>query len=775
MAKTAKDKINEVNEELGYLEDQLLTIADSLSRTIKDAIDDIRDGSEGVAQVFEKKLTKDIKSIAKDSGKFLKNTQKLRDGTAKVADIQKQIKDNELKQADILRTMVVLRNKGVITNDQMKNQLDELNLAYGVQNELLAQQLVDTIKLEETLGLTGKVLNGISKIPFLRDIVDTKKALKEAAKSSTKIGAMASALKSIGGDIAKNITDPLTVLSFITKNLYDFLVGADKQAGEFAKSMNISYSDAVELRGELKKVADNVGDAFVNSRSMSESLMAINSALGTSARLSDEELVTFTKLREEAGYTNEELASIERLTLATGGNLKNNVKSFAGTVQLMNAQNKLSINEKQLMKDISKVSDAIKLSVGGTVENIAKAAFKAKQFGINLEQADKISEGLLNFEESMTNEISAQLLTGKDLNLEHARLLALNGDIAGASAEILEQVGGAAEFSNMNRIQQEAIAKAVGLSRDELAKSLVDREALAKLGAQEGTLQEQYNKLKEEGLTQEQIAAKLGDASLAKQLEQTANAEKMQASIEKLKEAFIPIAEQILPKINSALEWFGKNIDTIKDVIFAIGTFMATKMVASFALNAFQATAVAEASVATAIANQMTNQALVRSAVAAGTLAAEEGAAAIASSETALASLTTAGALTGGIGLIPIMAAVATAAGAFFALRSMKDGKIDYDKGPVVSGGFGSVQLSKKDTGFFNGEKIIAGTNLGGKGNADNSELAKEIKEIKSILADTLNVDKQMAAFNMATSATSIVVDSTKLGTAVNVGTYQIQ
>ena len=37
----------------------------------------------------------------------------------------------------------------------------------------------------------------------------------------------------------------------------------------------------------------------------------------------------------------------------------------------------------------------------------------------------------------------------------------------------------------MNRIQQEAIAKAVGMTRDDLAKSLVDREAAAKLGAKE--------------------------------------------------------------------------------------------------------------------------------------------------------------------------------------------------------------------------------------------------------------------------------------------------
>jgi hypothetical protein len=172
-----------------------------------------------------------------------------------------------------------------------------------------------------------------------------------------------------------------------------------------------------------------------------------------------------------------------KLTLATGGNLKDNTKQFLGTVAALNAQNKLTVNEKQLLKEVSNTSAAIKLSIGGTTKGLAEAAFQAKQFGINLDQADKIAESLLDFESSITNELSAELITGKDLNLERARLLALNGDIAGASAEILKQVKGSAEFTAMNRIQQEALAKAVGMSREELAASLVEREALNKIGA----------------------------------------------------------------------------------------------------------------------------------------------------------------------------------------------------------------------------------------------------------------------------------------------------
>jgi hypothetical protein len=77
------------------------------------------------------------------------------------------------------------------------------------------------------------------------------------------------------------------------------------------------------------------------------------------------------------------------------------------------------------------------------------------------------------------------------------------------------------------------------------------------------------------------------------------------------------------------------------------------------------------------------------------------------------------GAATFGVG-----AAIGLAAGAAAAayLSTMKDGEIDYKKGPVVSGEFGSVQLDKNDTGFFDKNGIKAGTDiLGSKKSTNNN------------------------------------------------------
>jgi hypothetical protein len=225
--------------------------------------------------------------------------------------------------------------------------------------------------------------------------------------------------------------------------------------------------------------------------------------------------------------------------------------TMLGQIELQNQQNGLSVNSKQLVEEISKTSAATVLTYGRSGEALAKAAFQAKQVGINLEQAASIANNLLNFEDSISAELEAELLTGKDLNLEKARQLALEGDIAGAAKAALENIKSAEEFLGMNVVQQEALAKAAGLSRDDLATSLMQREALARLGKQEGDIQKEYNEMVKQGLSQEKIAEKLGDKKLASQLKSVSAQEKLSAVTDKLKEVFTSLVNPITPSITS--------------------------------------------------------------------------------------------------------------------------------------------------------------------------------------------------------------------------------
>ena len=132
-------------------------------------------------------------------------------------------------------------------------------------------------------------------------------------------------------------------------------------------------------------------------------------------------------------------------------------------------------------------------------------------------QVEGIADSLLDFEGGIAKEMEAELLLGKNLNLEKARQAALDNDFETVATEIAKQAGSSAEFGEMNRIQQEALAKAVGMNREELASTLLLEDKLKGLTAEKANLREQrINKLQAEGLSNEQIKKKYTDKGFLK-------------------------------------------------------------------------------------------------------------------------------------------------------------------------------------------------------------------------------------------------------------------
>ena len=104
------------------------------------------------------------------------------------------------------------------------------------------------------------------------------------------------------------------------------------------------------------------------------------------------------------------------------------------------------------------------------MQGFARKAIEARKVGTNLSAVLSVADNLLEFETSLTKQFEAQVLTEKNLNLERARQLSLEGDIAGLTQEIQRTVGSLGEIQSMNVIERRAIAEAIGLSADDLLK-----------------------------------------------------------------------------------------------------------------------------------------------------------------------------------------------------------------------------------------------------------------------------------------------------------------
>ena len=358
-------------------------------------------------------------------------------------------------------------------------------------------------------------------------------------------------------NIGNALTDQLTkanLIDFAIQQMFDALTKSDDQTGQLAKAFGTSYSEAALVRNELNTIANLSGDVNITTGALQESLIAVNKEFGTSKMVSGGLLEDFTNMTKVMGYTDEAAGKLSKITVATGTDLSDNTAQILGTAAAFNVTNDLALNEKEIVEGVAKASAAVTVSLGMQPGRIAAAVVQAKALGLELEQVTGIAESLLNFESSISNELEAELLTGRSLNLEQARYLALTNDIEGVAKEIANQGITAAEFGSMNMIQQKAIAEAVGLTQEELAQSLINQQALTKLGNQDKTITEAYNRLKKEGLSDDQIAKKLGDDKLAQQMKSQSIQERFNATIEKLQEIFVSVAEPILQIVSPFMD-----------------------------------------------------------------------------------------------------------------------------------------------------------------------------------------------------------------------------
>ena len=441
------------------------------------------------------------------------------------------------------------------------------------------------IKFEEqvikNLGITGGLLKGAnglmdklglgalsSSINFAKITEETEEYARSLEKGGNNFvegmtdaekqqKVMGKGFAGMAEGIKTGLNDPLVQgalglkgMLFVFNKLKEGFSNFDKQTSSLAKGLNISADQATNLNKQFALASKGSGQLFVSNTGLIETLNEINSELGTSVVLNQEQINTMTKLKKTAGLTGEEMMGIQKLSLANGKSFDENADALLNQVSALNRKNGIYLNEKQVLKDISQLSSAITLSLGQDSGLIADAVATAKQFGMELSKVDAIAGSLMDFESSITNELEAEVLLNKNLNLEKARQAALNNDLATVAEEIAKQAGTAAEFGEMNRIQQEALAKAVGMGREDLAETLFVQEQLAGASADEAARRQGLldARIAEVGLAQAQ--KELEEGGLDNLLNQATASEKLNASMEQFSTSLQTIGALFAPIVN---------------------------------------------------------------------------------------------------------------------------------------------------------------------------------------------------------------------------------
>lgn len=424
-----------------------------------------------------KAINAEYKQIGKESKKIVSLQQQLTDSLLAQDRLSAKKLQTMRDQVNAAIERIKSENEGKKKSQQRQTTQEKVTLQ-NLDEELAKRQAVNKslgiggsiIKtLAGSLGAFGKSL-GLNEAATAME--DAAFAAKDAGKEISKIATLGVGLKSIGKSMASNLLDPTVIISSMVKSFGDL----QKAEQEFRQQTGTSADYNFQL----------LNGSMATSTDYLKGMVALTKELGVNAQASftQETITEVAELTEFMGLSAKSAATLAKLSKKSGQELSVVKENIASSTRDFITSNNVSLNLKDVMEDVGNASASIQVSLGGSVGNLQEAAMQARKLGISLQQVDNIAGSLLDFESSIASEMEAELLTGVQLNLEKARQLSLNNDLAGLSEEIGNNAGINLAFTQGNRIQQEALAKSLGMSRDEMAGMILAQDII-RLGSVE--------------------------------------------------------------------------------------------------------------------------------------------------------------------------------------------------------------------------------------------------------------------------------------------------
>ena len=443
--------------------------------------------------------------------------------------------------------------------------LDDQNSTYDEINKKVGQRLVVERKISELTGVTGAVVGGTGALMerlgmrsgiFHDAMKDSAEEMRQMAKATAeggekfdKLQIAAKGFSVLANGFSKALGDPAAIIGSITKSFLD----VNKAQTEFIRLTGKSAKSLNGTQTEISTLVDLLGTASELTRQI---------GLDATSIFTPTQIAQISDAKELLGISAEQAAKLGMVMKLTGQSADELGNSIYDNVDA-------GVSKKLVYDDILSASDDIIASTGGNAEALAGAASAARKIGLELIKVNSIADGLMDFESSIGAELEAQLLTGKNINLSKARELALNNDLEGVAKELEKNGASAAEYAKMNRIQQQALAKALGVSRQELGKMVLTKEAMA-------------------DMTADEIAAARGvGLEQSKQIDIQARIEK---SIARMAQAFSPVLEAVVPIVESLLQIVGPIAAGIGKVANLFSGIVGPLVVAAGILKAMQLT-----------------------------------------------------------------------------------------------------------------------------------------------------------------------------------------
>ena len=379
---------------------------------------------------------------------------------------------------------------------QLKNELEEMRDIQEESGDFLSKQLglykdVNVINKELLAkeSLKRNVSNDFSKQQIKK--IQFKNIIRKNVSAQ-----LAGFKKLIAGAKTFNLVlaaNPVIAIGAALVFVLTVLTKINKALGETRTSLGVSAVEAAKIRLRVEATSQALQALGLGAEDAQTSFDAIRQTFGGIDQASSKFVFNLARAQLVTGATTSQIADLlaiqESVTSASRETLLAQLSTVSAAIRLE------GVAPDAVFRQLAENAEAVALSINDGGDNLIRAAIQARKLGVEFRTVSGIADKLLDFESSIESQLQASVLLGREINLDRARQLALNNDLAGALEEVVTQVGGEAEFNELNRIQRQALADSVGVSVQELSRLVRDNANAGATGvAQAAMTQEEVSK-----------------------------------------------------------------------------------------------------------------------------------------------------------------------------------------------------------------------------------------------------------------------------------------
>jgi len=526
MVSTSEEKRQEKLRKINDLYEQAQTQVRGLTgkqklnlQVLEKEVKEIEKQSQGLMDSanHSKSLAGTYKTLSKESmsmsrniygtlgglSKMLKLDENLTDGFTKANELQRERKIIETEELDLAKRIDDLKAKH-IANVKEENKLEENATAeQRRQYDLAVAQAELEVKRDDKSIYTPEALQAanLGHITEGTGGDEAKGKIKTAKQgmstSKSALGPMKALMKGMGAALkvfGKSMI-VLKAIAAVVEMIEYAIFGAQSEAIDLARSMSLGAAGGYQMRTDMLAMTEDISKLRGGIEEMVKFQMEFTKHTGTAARLNADQLDTALLMTKQMGFSNTEAIHLVENFKAAGMGAREGLEALKGSYNQLFNTNKTAMNFNQLMKDITGDTELQYIFQTKGADAAMRNAVAVRRTGLSLSQQRSMAEGTLDFEKTMTNQLELQMLTGKNINMNKAQELALQGKNGAAVAEMQKQLGQLTEKQRQNPLIMNKMLELMGMSREEYMKQ---QNAIREQQSMELAQQKAKNKFKEQ-------------------------------------------------------------------------------------------------------------------------------------------------------------------------------------------------------------------------------------------------------------------------------------